>query len=311
MRPVKRETTTLPGDGATTHVHVWTPDGDLPVRGLVQVLHGLAEHAARYDGLAAGLCDAGFAVVSHDHRGHGRSSASPEDLGFFAEHDGWRAVLRDAARVREYARTRFAAGPWVLFGHSMGTVVALHDLVTSGAAPSAVVLSGATGKVGALLRIGQGLIQVELRRIGARGRSKLLNATAFGTYNRAFRPNRTEFDWLSRDEAEVDAYVNDPLCGFLPTTALWRDLVGAQAELQTPTFLDRLPKLPYWLIGGDRDPVGGKGQQVEALAKMMRKAGLQVDLLLWPGGRHEVLHETNRADVIRETVRWIGAHAGE
>lgn len=307
---MQRETTSLPGDGVTTHVYVWTPEPERPVRGLVQVLHGLAEHAGRYDGFAAGLCEAGFAVVSHDHRGHGASAASSEDLGFFAEQDGWPNVVRDVARVREYARERFAAGPWLLFGHSMGSVVAMHDLASSGETPAAVVLSGATGKVGALLRIGQGLIQVELRRIGARGRSKLLNATAFGTYNRAFRPNRTEFDWLSSDEAEVDAYCADPLCGFLPTTALWRDLVAAQAQLQTDSFLARLPKIPYRLIGGDRDPVGGKGQQVEALAKMMRKAGLTVDLLLWPGGRHEMLHETNRADVVREMVRWIEAHAG-
>lgn len=305
---MQRETTSLPGDGVTTHVHVWTPDAGQPVRGLVQVLHGLAEHAGRYEGLAAGLCDAGFAVVAHDHRGHGRSAGGAEELGFFGDSDGWRAVLADSARVRAWARERFGPVPWVLLGHSMGSVIALHDLATSGAEPAAVILSGATGKVGALLRIGQGLIQVELRRIGARGRSKLLNATAFGTYNRAFRPNRTEFDWLSRDEAEVDSYVQDPLCGFLPTTSLWRDLVGGQAQLQTADFLARLPRVPYWVIGGDRDPVGGKGSQVEALVKMMRKTGLQVDLYLWPSGRHEMFHETNRSDVVRETVQWIAGH---
>ncbi|MDC0668518.1 alpha/beta fold hydrolase [Nannocystis radixulma] len=305
---MKHETLSLPGDGVTTHVHVWTPDDGQPVRGLVQVLHGLAEHAGRYEGLASGLCDAGFAVVAHDHRGHGRSAAGPDDLGYFGERDGWRAVLLDAARVRAYARERFGDVPWALLGHSMGSVIALHDLATSGAKPAAVVLSGATGKVGALLRIGQGLIQVELRRIGVRGRSKLLNATAFGTYNRAFRPNRTEFDWLSRDEAQVDAYVHDPLCGFLPTTSLWRDLVGGQARLQTAAFLERLPRVPYSVIGGDLDPVGGKGRQVEALVKMMRKLGLQVDLRLWPGGRHEMFHETNRGDVVGETVRWLSGH---
>lgn len=304
---MQRETTTLAAaDGASTLVYLWTPDAGRPVRGLVQVLHGLAEHAARYEGLAQGLTDAGFAVVAHDHRGHG-TGCGADDLGFFAEHDGWRAVLTDVRRVREWARERFPNTPWVMFAHSMGTVVALHDLAAGGDRPVGAVLSGATGKVGTLLRIGQGLIQVELRRIGQRGRSKLLNATAFGTYNRAFRPNRTAFDWLSRDEAEVDKYCNDKLCGFLPTTSLWRDLVAAQAELQTPRFLARLPKMPYWLIGGDRDPVGGNGRQVAALTKMMQAAGLQADLHLWAGGRHEMLHETNRDEVVRDIVKWVEA----
>ncbi|PCC71944.1 Lysophospholipase, alpha-beta hydrolase superfamily [Nannocystis exedens] len=302
---MKHETLGLPGDGATTHVHVWTPDDGQPVRGLVQVLHGLAEHAGRYEGLAAGLCDAGLAVVAHDHRGHGRTASGPDDLGFFGDGDGWSAVLADSARVRGHARERFGELPWALLGHSMGSVIALHDLAVSGARPAAVVLSGATGKVGALLRIGQGLIQVELRRIGVRGRSKLLNATAFGTYNRAFRPNRTQFDWLSGDAAQVDAYVRDPLCGFLPTTSLWRDLVGNQARLQTAEFLARLPRVPYAVVGGDLDPVGGKGRQVQALVAMMRKLGHQVDLRLWPGGRHEMFNETNRADVVAHTTRWL------
>jgi alpha-beta hydrolase superfamily lysophospholipase len=306
---VQSETLTLPGDGVNTHVYVWSPDAGTPVRGLVQVFHGLAEHAGRYVGLARGLTDAGFAVVSHDHRGHGRTAASSEDLGLFAEQDGWRLVLADACRVRDYARKRFPDGPWLLFGHSMGSVVAMHDLA-GGARPAAAILSGTTGKVGALLPIGRGIIRLEMRRIGPRGRSKLLNATAFGTYNRAFRPNRTEFDWLTRDDAEVDAYIADPLCGFLPTAAMWRDIVGAQAELQTRHFVERLPRLPYTIIGGEQDPVGGKGRQVEALVRMMRRGGLQVDLHLWPGGRHEMLHEINRAEVVAETVRRIVAHAG-
>ena len=302
---MRHETTTLSAGGVSTHVHVWTPDSG-QARGLVQVLHGLAEHSARYEVLAGALCEAGLAVVAHDHRGHGETCTGPEDLGFFAEHDGWRAVVSDSARVRAWARERFP-GPWVMFGHSMGTVVALHDLATHGEQPAGVVLSGATGKVGMLLRLGQGLVQVELRRVGARGRSKLLNATAFGTYNREFRPNRTEFDWLSRDEAEVDKYIADPKCGFIATASLWRDLLGAQAEVQSKRLLSRLPRVPYWVFGGDRDPVGGNGRQVSAMVQDMHTFGLQVDFQLWPSGRHEMLNETNRAEVLAAIVRWVSA----
>lgn len=305
MRPVKRETVTLTADGAATHVHVWTPE--TAARGFVQINHGLAEHSARYEGLAAALCAAGFAAVAHDHRGHGKTASSADDLGFFAQHAGWAAVTRDVARVRALARERFPGVPWVLFGHSMGTVVSLHDLVTSGEPPAGVVLSGATGKVGFLLRIGQVIVRLELARIGQRGRSKLLNATAFGNYNRAFNPNRTEFDWLSRDNTAVDAYIADPLCGFISTAQLWADLLAAQAEIQTRPFLARLPRVPFHVFSGDQDPVGGQGRQVKAMVTMMRDAGIDVDLHLWPGGRHEMLNETNRAEVLGALVTWISA----
>lgn len=305
---MQRETRTLPADSGSTHVYLWTPDPGQPVRAVVQIVHGLAEHAGRYEELAKALTAAGMAAVAHDHRGHGKSAADAEGLGFFAEREGWATVIGDARRARAFARERLPEPPLVLLAHSMGTVVALHDLVSIPDKPVAVVLSGATGKVGPLLRLGQGLVQVEMRRLGARGRSKLLNATAFGTYNRAFRPNRTAFDWLSRDEAEVDLYVKDALCGFLPTCQLWRDLLGAQAELQTPAFVRRLPRLPYLLVSGSRDPVGGHGKQVRALTQLMERAGLPVELRLYPEARHELFHETNRADVIRETVQWISAH---
>lgn len=305
MPAVKRDTLSLSADGAAIHVHVWTPEAQ--ARGFVQILHGLAEHSARYEGLAAALCEAGFAAIAHDHRGHGKTAASADELGFFAEREGWKKVVGDVARVRGYARERFPGVPWALFAHSMGTVVGMHDLATSGEAPTGVVLSGATGKVGPLLTIGRGLIRVELRRLGPRGRSKLLNATAFGAYNRAFRPNRTEFDWLSRDNAQVDAYVADPFCGFVSTAQLWSDFVAAQAELQTKAFLARLPRVPYFMFCGDRDPVSAKGRQVRAIVEMMRGVGLAVDLHLWPGGRHEMLNETNRDEVIASTVQWLTA----
>ena len=181
---------------------------------------------------------------------------------------------------------------------------------TGGEAPVGAVLSGATGKVGTLLRIGQGLIQVELRRIGQRGRSKLLNATAFGTYNRAFRPNRTAFDWLSRDAAEVDLYVADELCGNTFTSGFFGDLIGGLRAVNDKRKVARVRRdLPILLIAGDQDPVGAKGKGVRAVREQYQGAGVvDVTCTLYPGARHEVFNETNRDEVTADVIRWLDAH---
>lgn len=298
-------------DGVQTYVHSWQPEPGVAVRGVVVIAHGLAEHSARYARFAAALCGAGLAVYAPDHRGHGHTSPESEH-GFFAEENGWQRVLDDLGRVIERARREHPGAPLVLFGHSMGTVVTLTWLMGHAKEPvAAVVLSGPTGKVGALLHAGKVAARVERARIGKHGRSKLLNDMAFGAYNKAFRPNRTEFDWLSKDPAEVDKYVADPWCGFVPSTQLWLDLLGAQIQVQTPAEIARLPRsVPIFVIAGGRDPVGGMGKQVRAWIDAARKVGLAVDDRLWAEGRHELLNEVEREDVTATVIAWISRHLG-
>ncbi|MCA9662692.1 MAG: lysophospholipase [Myxococcales bacterium] len=291
-------------DGVNVHLHIWRPDGDATPRGVAVLVHGLAEHSARYARFAESLTGAGFAVYAHDHRGHGRTSPE-EEHGFFAEVNGWQRVIDDLGRVVARARQDNPGVPVALIGHSMGTIVSLSWLLDHSGQIDAVVLSGPTGKVGPLLKIGGVVARLEARRIGKRGRSKLLNNMAFGAYNKAFKPNRTEFDWLSKDPAEVDKYVADPWCGFIPTAQLWVDLLGATALVQGPALARIRRDLPFYVVAGTRDPVGGDGAQVKAWIDYAKRQGLHVEHRFWTDGRHELFNEVEREAAIADVLGWL------
>ncbi len=286
-------------------VHQWLPDAGVELRGIVQIALGLAEHSARYARFAQHLTGLGYAVYAHDHRGHGRTSPEAEH-GTFAEHDGWDLVVGDMRRLRRRIRELHGDLPFVLFGHSMGSAIALNDLFKHPGEVEAAVFSGPPGKVGPIRHAGRVVAWIEGRRLGSRAPSNLLDGMAFGRYNAQFPNPRTEFDWLSSDPDEVDKYVADPWCGFKASPSLWGDLLGGQGRLQDPDNLARIPHdLPIYVFAGDRDPVGGNGTQVRALVEIMRQQGLDVTLELWPGGRHEMLNERNREDVMRDVSDWI------
>ena len=305
---MQSSTTTISApDGVHVHLHVWEPDPGAAVRGVVVIAHGLAEHGARYARVAEALTTHGLAVFAPDHRGHGRTSPEAEH-GFFAEDHGWQRVLDDLTRVVEHAKRAHPGVPCVLMGHSMGTTVSLSWLLGHSKDVDAVVLSAPTGKVGPLLHIGKVVARIEALRIGKRGRSKLLNNMAFGAYNKAFRPNRTEFDWLSKDPDEVDKYVADPWCGFIPSAQLWVDLLGAQSSIQGHELAQIRRDLPIYIIAGTRDPVGGGGSQVKAWIDLARGLGLSVEHRFWNEGRHELLNEVERDAVTADVIGWVERH---
>lgn len=303
---MRTESTTLHApDGAAIFVHIWRPDDDAAIRGVMVLAHGLAEHAARYDRLAAALTAAGVAVFAPDHRGHGRSCPAAEH-GFFAEYDGWRRVLGDLTRTVAHARAAHPGLPMILMGHSMGSSIALSWLIDHSREVDAAILSGQTGVVGPIARVGRRIAQLEALRIGKRGRSKLLNAMAFGAYNKPFKAARTAFEWLSKDPGEVDKYVADPWCGFIASAQLWVDLLGAVIQIQDPRELVKIRRdLPIFAFAGERDPVGGNGAQVRRWLDLMRGLGFAIDSHLWAGGRHEMLNEAERDQVIAEVLQWI------
>ena len=275
-------------------------------RGVVQIVHGMAEHAARYERFAEALVEGGWAVVAHDHRGHG-PACKAEDVGHFGDTDGWGRVLDDVRAVRRFAREQHPDGPLALFGHSMGSFIATSEQLRAPGTADYLLLSGSNVGGGPLVRAGLAAAKVERLRQGKRGRSALLAFLSFGSFNRAFEPARTAYDWLSRDPDEVDKYVADPRCGFRCTDQLWVDLLEALGELGDVKRLARLPpELPVYIVSGDRDPVSEGGKGVRALANLLRDAGLaRVDLRLHPGARHEVLNETNRDEITEDLVRWL------
>lgn len=293
-------------DGVAVQVHQWS--GDAPARAVLLLVHGMSEHAARYAAFGEALAPHGIEVYAPDLRGHGLTGSQQGIFGHFAKRDGWQRVLADLRELEGLIRERHPDTPLLLFGHSMGSYFAQAYLMRHGDGFAGAVLSGSNYQPVALYRLGRWVARLECRRQGPTGRSALLAALTFGSFNRAFRPNRTGHDWLSRDPAEVDAYLADPLCGFRCTNQLWVDLFGGLMEITPVSNLTRITHdLPLLVIGGERDPVSAGRRQLD-LADALRRAGLlQVSTQLYPDARHELLHETHRADVTAYLLDWLEA----
>ncbi len=286
-------------------MHAWLPAGE--VRASLQIAHGLAEHGARYRRFAEAATQRGFAVYADDHRGHGRT-ASGGTKGFFAEVQGWRSVLDDLARLGDHVTGAHPGVPKLFFGHSMGSFLGQQVAFERGEQFKGIALSGcASGSGNPLAPVGRVVARIERWRLGAHKPSALLTKMSFGDFNRPFEPSRTKFDWLSRDPAEVDAYVQDPLCGFDASTQLWIDMLDALPGLAAAEHLARLPKsLPMYLTVGERDPVHRGLKDFHKLVEQYEAAGLRdVTVRIWSDARHELLNETNRDEVTAALLDWM------
>jgi alpha-beta hydrolase superfamily lysophospholipase len=310
---MKSDTLTVRGaDGIELHTYRWLPSGrDRKLRAIVQVSHGMAEHAGRYERFAKALTKAGYGVYANDHRGHGLT-ASTQDHGYLADNGGFDLVVEDMGAVTRAIRSEHPDLPVILFGHSMGSFLARLYAARHVAPIDALILSGTAGDPGPLGLVGRGLAAAQARLRGKRHPSGLLDNLAFGQNNNAFKPARTEFDWLSRDEAEVDAYVADPLCGNVFTAGFYQDLLAGLAEAVKPeTAASVSNDLPILLFSGDQDPVGDNGKAVVATADQYRTGGSDdLTCKLYPEGRHEMLNEINRDDVMADIVHWLNGRFG-
>ncbi len=283
-------------DGVEIHVHEWLPAGQ--PRGVVQISHGMGEHAARYAPLAEHLAGLGFAVYAGDHRGHGLSMhAGPGHLG----DNGWNLLVEDLATLTRTARERHPGAPVILFGHSMGSFAAQQFLLDHAELVDGVALSGTT----AVDQLVVALLEAAQRA----QESGIEDAGVFDAFNAAFEPVRTEADWLSRDEKQVDAYLADPLCGFAADDRGMTDMGAAAARLAAPEGIPAT--LPLYVLVGDRDPLNAGLTLSDLLVSRYRAAGLtDVTYRTYDGARHEVLNETNRDEVVAELTAWIERVAG-
>lgn len=284
-------------------------------RGLVHVVHGMAEHGLRYARLAGVLNAAGYTVWAHDHRGHGLRPGEAEgddDRGHFGDSRGWDTLVDDTRSVSEALRHSSPRTPLVLFAHSMGSFVVQTLLGLPAPAYAAVVLSGSNGPPRALETSGLALARAERGWRGPRAPGRWLQRLVFGMYNREFAPTRTGCDWLSRDAAEVDAYLADPLCGFPLSAGAWVDFLEGKRRLGDAVHLAAVPKdLPIRLIAGTRDPVGEMGSGVRRLRDLYVGAGVRdVSLKLYEDARHELVNEINRDEVMRDLVQWLDVTVG-
>ena len=282
----------------------WLPQGQ--PRAVVQIVHGVAEYVGRYDHVARFLTEQGFLVCGEDHLGHGKT-VDDGKYGYFGPRGGWDLVVRDIRRLRELQGEKYPGVPYVMLGHSMGSFLTRTYLIRWPGTVDGAVLSGTGQEPAPLVALGKALAGGLCLLRGGDSVSPLVNAMSLGAYNKKFAPNRTGADWISRDEAVVDAYLKDPLCTFMPTVAMFRDMMGGLQYIADRSNLARMDKeTPVYFLSGDRDPVGAMGKGVEKVVRMFRKAGCRdVSVKLYPEGRHEMFNELNRDEVMADLLAWL------
>ncbi|MBM7333402.1 MAG: alpha/beta fold hydrolase [Alcanivorax sp.] len=290
------------GDGHTIGVHEWRAADPI---GTLIWLHGMGEHGARYQALGEILAEHGWNLYCPDHRGHGLSQDADQPPGHFGDRDGWAKVMGDVQRVVEAVAERHP-GPLVLGGHSMGSFIALAGAERFGERLDGLVLCGSDYHSAWYYRSLLPVIRWQQRRQGPRGQSALIDKLTFRAWARSVRDARTDFDWLSHDHAQVDAYIDDPKCGFQCTNATWVALVSALARVQSHGGLAALPaRLPILLLGGRQDPMSNFGKGMDRLENALRRRGLPLQRLDCPEGRHEILNDYCAPEVRQVLVEWL------
>jgi alpha-beta hydrolase superfamily lysophospholipase len=282
-------------------------------RAVVQINHGLAEHAARYQRFARFLAARGYHVYVHDHRGHGATRAPDSIPGAFASKEGASKVIADVAAIHALIGERHPGLPVVTFGHSMGGLIALNFAETHPAASAALAVWNSNFNAGLAGRAGQAALRLEAFFKGSDTPSTILPKLTFQAWANAMPDRRTDFDWLSRDPLEVDLYVVDPLSGWGATVSMWQDVFRLIYAGGDAANLAKLPKaLPIHLIGGAEDPATDKGEAVTWLAEQMQNSGLSdVTVEILAGTRHETLNEINRDQSMDSFAAWLDSRIAD
>ncbi len=301
--PFARRTIASP-TGAALNLYTRSAEG----RGhaVVQINHGLAEHAARYERFADFLAARGFHSYAHDHRGHGFTTAPDAPLGRFGTPSGAENVIADVAAVHDLFGGEHPGLPVVLFGHSMGGLIATAYLLSHPEGIHAAALWTANFAAGLAGRAAQAILAWERFRLGSDAPSRMLPRLTFQAWARQVPDRATPFDWLSRDAVEVKKYVDDPLCGWDASVSLWQDLFRFVFIGADDRNLARLPRgLPINLVGGGNDPATAGGRAVEHLAGRLRRMGFsRLVSRIYPGTRHEGLNEVNRGEIMADFAAW-------
>lgn len=296
-------------EGYEIFVYRWSPDPGVTSRAVVQIAHGAAEHAQRYERFARVLNHRGCVVYANDHRGHFKTAGTMEKAGICGE-GGWNGMLKDVRHLSDIIKEKNPGLPFFLFGHSMGSMIAQGYMQNWGDQVNGVILSGTMGSLGddidGTIAAAQGLVQEH----GADNPSELF-VQMFAGFNQPYEPGKTGFEWLSRDETEVQKYVDDPWCGFPFTNGMVVELFKGAGEIWKPENEAKIPKdLPLYIFSGANDPVGGNTLDVKQLVKRYKANGINnITVKFYDGGRHEMLNETNRDEVHQDVVDWLETQA--
>ena len=282
-------------------------------RAILQICHGLGEYSGRYRPFAEFMADRGFEVYAHDHRGHGLTKAPDAVQGRFAEKGGVDTVIADVAAVTDHAKAEHPGLPVLLFGHSMGGLIALNTALTHPRSYQALAVWNSNFAVGVMGRVAQLVLKSERALKGSDVPSAILPRLTFETWGRSMPNYKSQADWLSRDRAEVEAYEADPLCGFDISISLWLDVFALSFRGTEPSLLAGVPKkLPIHLVGGGQDPATDRAKAIGWLSHRLASAGFsRVSKTIYPEMRHETLNEIGRDDAMAEFAGWAEANLPE
>jgi alpha-beta hydrolase superfamily lysophospholipase len=277
-------------------------------KGVVLIIHGMAEYATRYHEFADFFYANNYIAIAHDQRGHGQTGRDSGDMGFFSSGNGWERVVQDVKEISWSLRDSYPELPLFLIGHSMGSVVARSAVISFPNVYNSAVFVGTTVGINSIMqKIASFIARREIRKRGEKTPSKLLSDLSFGSYNKKFKPNQTAYDWLSLNKENVDAYIEDPLCGFTCSAGFYRDLFYGIRFASDYENLQNIPNdFPMLFLSGQNDPVGGMGKEVKQIVQLTKKAGAEnVDFILYPLMRHEILNEKNRVLIYRDVLRFF------
>ena len=276
-------------------------------KAILIIIHGMSEHAARYDHFATYLTEQGITVYSSDLRGHGKTAGTVDDVGLFAMEDGWQKVIQDQRALISHIQSKIDS-PVFILGHSMGSFVARSLSFSGEKRVNGYIFSATAGDPGFLGRAGKLIASANSRLVGKKNRSKLLDQLAFGDFNKKIENPKTKKDWLTRDEEVVNRYINDPFCMQIFMSQFFTDLLEGIISINYPANVKRMVKVPYLLFAGTMDPVGDYGKGVQKIYQMMLGKNHQVEMKLYDGGRHEMLNEINKEEVYQDVLGWIEAN---
>ena len=299
-------------DGNKNVFHSWIPEKE--IKGCILVSHGMCEHALRYAELAKFMNEEGFALFAEDHRGHGETAKLQKEnggvgLGYLAEKNGFFRVTDDILEEAKLVKKRNPEKKLFLLGHSFGSFIAQNFMEKYPAAVDGVILCGSKGP-SKIIGFGKFVSSTVCALGGSKKPSNLMTKMSFAFYNKTYPCVRTKSDWLTRDADYVDSYLKDPLCNFKCTGSFFKDLMQGLGTIHKKKNLKAIPKkLPVFLIVGDDDPVGGYSKSVKKLHEIYIKNGMSdTELKIYPKARHELFHETNRDEVMKDTLSWLKKH---
>lgn len=291
-------------DGKLLYTYCW--DKVENPKAVIQIFHGMAEHSERYSDFADYLNKHGFIVYASDHRGHGKTASSLEEVGYIGE-DGFNTIVLDKHLIFEEIKKKHPKLPSFLLGHSFGSFLAQEYVIRYGKELKGVILSGSAAQKGFKVFGGRLVSTIERQIFGEKKKGKVMNSLTLGTYNKRFEADESKVAWISSDLNIVREYEEDPYCGEVFSIGFFYYLMKGLKGLYKKERLALIPKnLPIYIISGEDDPVGGYGKLVKDLFKIYKKAGIKdVDMKLYRSFRHEILNEKHKEEVYEDILKWL------